>query len=333
MSPLLEVDDLRVVFSTAHGTVLGVDGVSFHIAEGEALGMVGESGSGKSVTAAALIGLRPALARVRTTGLVRLAGQELLSMTEAQLRTVRGRQIGYVFQDPMTALDPAMPVGAQIVETIRVHRKVDRAAARRRATELLELVGIPDAAGRLDDLPGRFSGGMRQRILIALAVACGPRLLIADEATTALDPTVQSQILALLNDLRRELGMALLMISHDLGVVAATCDRVQVMYAGRIVERGPVADILTRPNHPYTEGLLRLAPRFELTHHHRLKPIPGRAPSVIGEHGPGCRFAPRCELAESRCHAEEPPLSSIDDLHASACWLADLRERSEVTAV
>lgn len=316
---LLEVEDLAVVFATSVGRVYGVDGVSFRLAAGEALGVVGESGSGKSVTAASLIGLHPPLTRVSTTGTARLAGRDLLTMREAQLRRVRGVQIGYVFQDPLTALDPLMTVGAQIVETVRTHARMPRSLARRRAAELLELVGIPDPAARLDDYPDQFSGGMRQRILIALAVSCQPKLLIADEATTALDPTVQTQILALLGELRRELGMALIMITHDIGVVAATCDRVQVMYAGRIVESGPVADVLTHPQHPYTCGLLRLAPRFELQRHHRLHPIPGRAPTVITKH-PGCRFARRCELADDRCHQEDPPWTASERGHGRACW-------------
>ncbi|GAA3728149.1 ABC transporter ATP-binding protein [Plantactinospora mayteni] len=315
---LLEVDELSVVFSTARGEVYGVDGVSFTLDHGETLGVVGESGSGKSVTATSLIGVRPPLTRVRTSGSARLEGRELLDMSEAELRGIRGAEIGYVFQDPMTALDPSIPVGNQIVETLLVHTGLDKAGAQRRAVELLDMVGIPNAAASTRNLPDQFSGGMRQRILVALAISCRPKLLIADEATTALDPTVQTQILALLRSLCRELSMAMIMITHDFGVVAATCDRVQVMYAGRIVERGSVADVLTGPRHPYTAGLLRLAPRLEINHHHRLRPIPGRAPTAI-RNEPGCRFSPRCEFADDRCHREEPPWS--DGLtHASACW-------------
>ncbi|WP_431911834.1 ABC transporter ATP-binding protein [Micromonospora carbonacea] len=315
---LLEVEQLTVCFDTARGEVYGTDEVSFHLDHGETLGMVGESGSGKSVTATSLIGVHPPLTRVRTTGSAKLEGRELLTMSEPELRTVRGAEIGYVFQDPLTALNPSLTVGHQLAETLIVHTGMDRAAARRRAIELLDLVGIPNSAGAVDSYPDQFSGGMRQRILVALAISCRPKLLIADEATTALDPTVQTQILALLRSLCRDLSMAMIMITHDFGVVAATCDRVQVMYAGRIVERGPVAEVLEHPGHPYTAGLLRLAPRFEVNHHHRLHPIPGRAPTVI-KAKPGCRFAPRCELADDRCRREVPALS-VDAAHAHACW-------------
>ncbi|MDQ7910114.1 ABC transporter ATP-binding protein [Phytohabitans sp. ZYX-F-186] len=315
---LLEVDNLTVCFSTSRGEVYGTDDVSFSLDHGETLGVVGESGSGKSVTATSLIGVHPPLTRVRTTGSAKLEGRDLLTMSEQELRAVRGAEIGYVFQDPLTALNPSLTVGHHLVETMLVHTDMNRSAARRRAAELLDLVGIPNSAGALDSYPDQFSGGMRQRVLVALAISCRPKLLIADEATTALDPTVQSQILALLRSLCRELSMAMIMITHDFGVIAATCDRVQVMYAGRIVERGPVADVLAHPGHPYTAGLLRLAPRFELNHHHRLHPIPGRAPTVIRPQ-PGCRFAPRCELADDRCEREVPPLSA-DAAHTHACW-------------
>lgn len=325
--PLLEVKDLTVVFSTPSGPLRAVDGVSFRLDRGEALGVVGESGSGKSVTASALLSLHPVLSRVQVSGEARLDGTDLLTMREAALRRIRGRQIGYVFQDPLTALNPAMKVGAQLAETLRVHLGLDRSSARRRAVELLELVGIPNAAGRLDDYPDEFSGGMRQRILIAAAVACEPKLLIADEATTALDPTVQAQILVLLGDLRRELGIAMMIISHDFGVVAATCDRVQVMYAGQIVESGPVGRVLRSPRHPYTASLLRLAPRFEVNQHRRLRPIPDRALTVIDERS-GCRFAPRCELALGHCGTQDPPWSAAttEKTHGAACW----RDEDEV---
>ena len=319
---LLEVDGLTVRFSTSRGEVYGTDDVSFTLDHGETLGFVGESGSGKSVTATSLIGIHPPLTRVRTTGSAKLEGRELLTMSEAQLRAVRGAEIGYVFQDPLTALDPSLPVGRQIVETLRVHTDLDKTAARQRTLELLDLVGIPNAAGSADNYPDQFSGGMRQRILVALAISCRPKLLIADEATTALDPTVQTQILALLRTLCRELRMAMILITHDFGVVAATCDSVQVMYAGRIVERGPVAEVLSRPGHPYTAGLIRLAPRFELMEHHRLIPIPGRAPTVIRPE-PGCRFAPRCDLADDRCRQEVPRLSETA-AHTHACWRTSL---------
>ncbi|OLT09621.1 hypothetical protein BJF78_30335 [Pseudonocardia sp. CNS-139] len=251
---------------------------------------------------------------------MRLAGRDLLAMPESRLRRVRGADVGFVFQDPLTALDPAMTVGEQLVETLRCHRGIRRPAARRRAAELLELVGIPEPGAALDRFPRQFSGGMRQRVLIALAICCDPALLIADEATTALDPTVQIQILSLLRRLRRELGMALIVISHDLGVIAAVCDRVQVMYGGVVVEHGPVPQVLAAPRHPYTAGLLRLAPRFEHRTHRRLRPIPGMALTVTGTRH-DCRFADRCELADDRCRTEVPPWShTADGRHGSACW-------------
>lgn len=320
---LLDVRNLRVIFSTPNGPLHAVDGVSFRLARGEALGVLGESGSGKSVAVSTLLRLFPPLARVRVTGTALLDGSDLLSMPEARLRRVRGREVGFVFQDPLTALNPAMTVGAQLKEILHVNLGMDGSAARARAVELLDLVGIPNAAQRLRDYPDEFSGGMRQRILIAAAVACGPKLLIADEATTALDPTVQAQILGLLTDLRRELGMAMVVISHDFGVIAATCDRVQVMYAGQIVESGPVGQVLRRSRHPYTTGLIRLAPRFEVNHHGRLRPIPGRALPVIGDHA-GCPFAPRCEVSLDRCGHDDPQWTDdADDAgarHGAACW-------------
>jgi len=320
VTPLLDVRDLHVVFTTPNGPLHAVDGITFALDRGEALGMLGESGSGKSVAVSTLLRLFPPLARVRVTGSALLDGSDLLTMPEARLRRVRGRDVGFVFQDPLTALNPAMTVGAQLQEVLHVNLGLDTSAARDRAVELLDLVGIPNAAQRLRDYPDEFSGGMRQRILIAAAVACRPKLLIADEATTALDPTVQAQILGLLADLRRELGMAMVVISHDFGVIAATCDRVQVMYAGQIVESGPVTRVLRQARHPYTTGLIRLAPRFELNRHGRLRPIPGRALPLIGEHT-GCPFAPRCELALERCEHDDPQwIDDADSRHGAACW-------------
>jgi oligopeptide/dipeptide ABC transporter ATP-binding protein len=319
--PLLEVRDLRTHFDTPGGVVRAVDGVSFSLGRGEALGIVGESGSGKSVTALTMLRLFGPLTRAHVSGRVQFEGRDLLKLSESELLGVRGAQIGMIFQDPLTSLNPVLPVGEQIAETLRYHEAMSRGAARRRSVELLELVGIPDPRRRHDDLPYRFSGGMRQRIMIAIAIACEPKLLIADEPTTALDVTVQAQILLLLDRLRRELGMALIMISHDFGVVAATCDHVQVMYAGRLVERGPVAEILERAHHPYTAGLMRLVPRLDLSRHHRLHPIPGQPPTVRGAFR-GCRFAPRCEYVTERGRQEEPPLFEVSPGHLSACWLA-----------
>jgi oligopeptide/dipeptide ABC transporter ATP-binding protein len=326
-APLLSVDDLRCEFVTRAGVVRAVDGISFSIEAGHSLGVVGESGCGKSVTALSLVRLFPPTAHVRLAGSVEFDGQDLMQASEAELRRVRGRQISIVFQDPLTSLNPVIPVGEQIAESVRLHLGFSRKAARQRSIELLSRVGIPDPHRRVDDLPVRFSGGMRQRVMIAIAIACEPKLLIADEATTALDVTIQAQILALLDQLRRDLGMALMVISHDLGVVSAICDSVQVMYAGLIIERGPVNIILNEPEHPYTQGLLRLVPRLDTMRHHRLRPIPGQPPQVLSQQ-PGCRFLPRCEHATDRCH-ESPPLIEVGRRHSSLCWLSDDRMRAE----
>lgn len=319
--PLLEVRGLRVHFETRRGILRAVDDISFTLGREQTLGVVGESGSGKSVSMLAMLGLFPPLTKVRVAGEVLFEGRDLLRLSEDELRGVRGAQIGMVFQDPLTSLNPLLAAGDQIGEGLQVHRGLSAAAARRRAVELLELVGIPDPQRRYDDLPYRFSGGMRQRIMIAVAVACEPKLLIADEPTSALDVTVQAQVLLLLDRLRRELGMSLVMISHDLSVIAATADHVQVMYGGWIVERGPVERILERPSHPYTAALTRLAPRLDGDRRERLHPIGGQPAPVIGA-PPGCRFAARCEFATDRCRAEVPPLVTIESGHTSLCWLS-----------
>ncbi len=318
---LLAVDGLRCSFLTPRGEVKAVDGVSFEVLTGESLGVVGESGSGKTMTAMSMLRLFSPASRVRLAGRVLFHGEDLLRIPDRQLRTIRGGRIGVVFQDPLTSLDPVVPVVDQIGETMRLHRGLSRKASRTRAIELMERVGIPDAPTRARDLPHRFSGGMRQRIMIAIAISCEPELLIADEATTALDATVQAQILSLLADLRRDLGMAMIVISHDLGVIAAVCERVQVMYAGRIVERAPVADLLARPSHPYSAALVRLVPRMDQRVHHRLRPIPGQSPLVIGDTA-GCPFAPRCEHRQERCTVEEPPERNLGPGQSAACWLA-----------
>jgi oligopeptide/dipeptide ABC transporter ATP-binding protein len=318
--PLLEIEHLSATFRTSRGLLRAVDDVSFTVERGGSLGIVGESGSGKTVTVMSILRLFGPLTDVEVSGSVRFDGRDLVGLSMKELRQIRGREIGVVFQDPLTALDPIMPVGAQIGEMLRHHLGMKKAAARNRAIELLDLVGIPDAHRRVDDLPRQFSGGMRQRIVIAMAVSCEPKLLIADEPTTALDVTVQAQVLKVFNDLRRELGMGLVMITHDLGVVAATCDDVQVMYAGRLVERGVLQHILESPHHPYTRGLIRLVPRLDRREHHRLRPIKGSPLSVIGE-WQGCRFAPRCDSATERCHTEDPPAFSLGPRHVSACWL------------
>jgi oligopeptide/dipeptide ABC transporter ATP-binding protein len=319
---MLEVRDLRCSIFTRRGEVKAVDGVSFDVGVGESLGIVGESGSGKTMTALALLRLFDPTMRVRLSGVADFDGRDLLRMSASELRRVRGGQIGIVFQDPLTSLDPVVPVGKQIAEAVALHRDLGRRAADRRAIELIERVGIPNAARRAADLPYRFSGGMRQRLMIAMAISCDPKLLIADEATTALDATVQAQILSLLAELRRDLGMALMVISHDLGVIAAVCDTAQVMYAGRIVERAPVATLLDAPAHPYSSALIRLVPRLDQRRHHRLRPIPGSPPQLVGDHA-GCRFAPRCERRLPRCDVDAPAVEALSPGHEVACWAAE----------
>jgi oligopeptide/dipeptide ABC transporter ATP-binding protein len=326
-APLLEIKNLCTEFITASGVLHAVDDVTFSLLDREALGVVGESGSGKSVTALSILRLFGPLDQVVTTGQILFEGVNLLNLSDAELRHIRGRQIAMVFQDPLTSLNPVMPVGEQIAEMLRYHCDLQRALARRRAQELMELVGIGEPARRFDDLPEQFSGGMRQRIMIAIAIACEPKLLIADEPTTALDVTVQSQVLMLLNRLREQLGMALMMISHDLGVIAATCDSAQVMYGGRLVERGKIEDILHHPNHPYTAALLRLVPRIDGALSRKLSPIPGQPTPILGSWR-GCRFAPRCEFAHDRCQSDDPPAFTVGTDHVSACWLAEERSAS-----
>ena len=322
--PLLEVDDLHVEFRTASGPVHAVDGVSFTMAQGASLGVVGESGSGKTVTARAILRLFAITDDVRISGSVHFDGTDLLRIDERRLRRVRGGQIGMIFQDPMTSLNPLMAVGEQIAESLRLHREMSRTEAASEAVELLARVGIADPERRATELPHSFSGGMRQRVMISLAIACRPRLLIADEPTTALDVTVQAEILLLLDELRRSEDMALMLITHDFGVVAATCEDVQVMYAGRLVEKASMAQLFSQANHPYTEGLLRLVPRFDGPRAGRLHPIAGQPP-VTGGGSSSCAFAPRCDHAFGRCHSEKPPEFALGPQHTSACWLADER--------
>ncbi len=317
--PLLEVRDLAVDFAVDGGTLQAVNGVSYALAEGETLGIVGESGSGKSVHALAMLGLVPCPPGRVTRGSVTFEGRDLLTMAARDLRRVRGGRIGFVFQDPMSSLNPGMTVAAQLVEPLRIHLGMSARAARVRARELLELVRLPRAAERLDDYPHEFSGGQRQRVMIAMALGCRPRLLIADEATTALDVTVQAEIVALVGELKRELGMAIIWITHDLGVVAGIADTVQVMYAGRIMERGPVDAVFADPRSAYTLGLLRSLPR---PGGGRLRQIEG-APPDMRRPPPGDPFAPRNGYATARCHAEAPPLRQADGAapgHLVAAW-------------
>ncbi|MEU7851417.1 ABC transporter ATP-binding protein [Micromonospora parva] len=318
-APVLEIRDLSVSFPTETGTVSAVDGVSLDLAPGEIVGMVGESGCGKSVTAMSIAGLLPGSARV--TGSVRLDGTQLIGAREAALRRVRGREIAYIFQEPMTSLNPVLTVGRQIGEVLQVHERMSRRAARARAVELLTLVGIPSAAQRVDNYPHQLSGGMRQRVMIAMAVACGPKVLVADEPTTALDVTVQAGILQVLRDLRDQLGTSVLIITHDLGVIADIADRVVVMYAGRVAERAPVDDLFAHPRHRYTAGLLSASPqpgRHAGTD--RLTEIPGLVP-VLASQPDACTFADRCPAADERCRTAAPPLAGVGGTdHVAACW-------------
>jgi peptide/nickel transport system ATP-binding protein len=318
---LLEVEDLRVGFETRAGLVQAVDGVSFELQPRSVLGIVGESGCGKSVTAHALMGLRRSGRGVVCTGNVRLDGRELLKLSERELREVRGREIAMVFQDPMTCLNPVQRVGTQIAEMLVLHSDLSRKAIHQRCIELLAEVGIPNAPERLDDYPHQFSGGMRQRVMIAMALACDPSVLIADEPTTALDVTIQAQIVDLLDRLRDVHGSAIILITHDLGVVADIADEILVMYAGRTVEQGEKRGVFHDPQHPYTWGLLSSIPRVDQVRPRRLPSIKGAPPSLI-DLPAGCKFRPRCEHAFERC-VQEPPLEARagDAGHRDRCWL------------
>jgi oligopeptide/dipeptide ABC transporter ATP-binding protein len=315
---LLSVEDLRVEFSTRRGTVYAVNGISFDIARGETLGIVGESGCGKSVTSLAVLGLLARNGRVRS-GSASFGGQDLIQMSDRALRQIRGREIAMIFQDPMTSLNPVLTIGKQIREALKTHFGMDRKDADVRAAELIDRVGIPSASARLRDYPHQFSGGMRQRAMIAMALACQPKLLIADEPTTALDVTIQAQILALLRELVAEEDAALILITHDLGVVAGMCERVNVMYAGMFVETGSADQLFGSPRHPYTLGLLQSVPRLDAARRARLHPIEG-APRNMLNSPTACPFQPRCryEVAESR--ESVPPLVEIEPGHKVACF-------------
>ncbi|GGH23587.1 ABC transporter ATP-binding protein [Alsobacter metallidurans] len=318
-SALLDVRDLHVRFATARGEVRAVDGVNLSVAPGETLGLVGESGSGKSVTLRAILRLLRANAAI--TGEVRWQGENLLALPEKRLRDIRGKDIAVIFQEPMSALNPVISIGRQIDESLVAHTALDAAGRRRRAIELLDLVGIASPEQRLAGFPHEFSGGMRQRAMIAIALAAEPKLLLADEPTTALDVTIQDQILKLLLRLNRELGMGLILVTHDLGVVAETCDRVSVMYAGRVVESGPVDRVFTAPRHAYTDALLRSMPHGGAARA-PLRPIPGQPPRLDRAIA-GCPFAPRCALVEDRCTVEAPPFAVVAPDQRAACWASD----------
>jgi peptide/nickel transport system ATP-binding protein len=321
--PLLSVRDLKTHFFNEDGVTRAVDGVSFDVAPGETLGIVGESGCGKSVTALSILRLLPAKLGRTVGGEISFEGKPLLGLSEGEMRDIRGNRIAMIFQEPMTSLNPVLSVGHQIAESVRIHQGLDRAAARDRAGAMLDLVKIPDARRRLDDYPHQFSGGMRQRVMIAMALACNPKLLIADEPTTALDVTIQAQILKLMVELKDKTGAAVVLITHDLGVVAETCQRVMVMYAGKKIEEAPVTALFRRPAHPYTIGLMRSLPRLARgSGAKRLSEIPGMVPSLRAPIT-GCAFAPRCGHATDRCRSEMPELRQVEAGHLSACHHAE----------
>ena len=314
---LLSVDDLRVEFWTERGTIHAVNGISFDVGPGEALGIVGESGCGKSVTSLALLGILPRAGKV-VGGTAMFGGRNLLALSDAELRRVRGKEIAMIFQDPMSSLNPVLTVGRQIREALETHFGMTRAAANARAAELLDQVGIPSAGNRLRDYPHQFSGGMRQRAMIAMALACEPKLLIADEPTTALDVTIQAQILDLLRSLAAEHNMALVLITHDLGVVAGMCERVHVMYAGMFAETGSAEDLFARPRHPYTVGLLQSVPRLDASRRAKLQPIEGTPRDMLSV-PTACPFAPRCRYVLDQCLQDVPALRTMESSHAARC--------------
>ena len=318
--PLLRVNELKTYFHSDGGVARAVDGISLALDKGETLGLVGESGCGKSVTSLSIMRLVPEPPGEIVAGEIRFRGRDLLGLSEGEMRDVRGNDIAMIFQEPMTSLNPVFTCGYQVDEATMLHQGLSRAEARRITVEMLARVGIPDPAQRADEYPHQLSGGMRQRVMIAMALCCHPDLLIADESTTALDVTIQAQILELLDQLQREFGMAVLLITHDLGVIAESADRVAVMYAGKIVESGDVGGIFDDPRHPYTEGLLASMPR--LTERvDRLSVIPGSVPDAT-RFPPACRFAPRCHKAEPVCREVDPPLRDVGGGHAVGCWMA-----------
>jgi len=322
-APLLEVKNLRTEFRSAGSVFAAVDGVSFTLEAGETLGIVGESGCGKSVTSLSIMRLVPDPPGRIAAGEVRLQGRNLLELPEVEMRAVRGGAISMIFQEPMTSLNPVQTVGDQIIEGVRLHRSVGAAEARARALEMLRLVRIPSPETRIDEYPHQLSGGMRQRVMIAMALACDPQILIADEPTTALDVTIQAQILDLLRDLRQRTGAAIMLITHDLGVVAEIANRVIVMYAGKIVEQATVERLFANPQHPYTLGLLGSMPKLTGDADERLIAIEGVVPNPYAL-PQGCRFHPRCALADAQCRAAQPPLIEIEAGHHTACWKAPL---------
>ncbi|MGD9145088.1 MAG: ABC transporter ATP-binding protein [Anaerolineae bacterium] len=318
--PLLEVNGLKTQFFTQDGVVKAVDGVTWYVDEGETLGIVGESGCGKSVSVLSVMRLIPQPPGRIVEGEVVFDGENLLDMSDNDIRKVRGNKIAMIFQDPMTSLNPVLTIGRQIGEALELHMGMNKEEARKRSAELLSMVGIPEAEMRLDDYPHQFSGGMRQRAMIAMGLACNPRLLIADEPTTALDVTIQAQIVDLVKRLRDEIGMAIIWITHDLGVVAGLADRMMVMYAGHAVEEAPVKEVYGDPRHPYTVGLLGSLPRLDEVREDRLESIEGLPPDLIAL-PPGCPFEPRCVYAIEKCREERPELEPVGPRHRIACWV------------
>ncbi|HWV23461.1 MAG TPA: ABC transporter ATP-binding protein [Thermomicrobiales bacterium] len=318
-SPLLEVKNLQTQFFTQDGVVKAVDNVSFHVMPGETLGVVGESGSGKSITGLSIMRLIPSPPGKIVNGEVLFNGKDIIKMSDEQVRSIRGNDIAMIFQDPMTSLNPVLTINRQISESLQLHMGMNKSQARARAVELLQMVGIPNADERVDQYPHQFSGGMRQRVMIAMALSCNPKLLIADEPTTALDVTIQAQILDLMRTLQSETGAGVIMITHSMGVVAGMADRVQVMYAGHIVETATTNEIFANPRHPYTVGLMKSIPRLDATRKEKLQPIRGLPPDLI-DLPDMCPFVPRCNYAREKCEQKNPPLLEVSPGHLSACW-------------
>jgi len=319
LAKLLEVQDLKTQFYTSQGTVLAVDGITYDVEEGETVAIVGESGCGKSVGALSILKLIPWPPGKIIGGKINFMGQDLLKLNDAAIREIRGRDISMIFQEPMTSLNPVLTIGLQLTEAMEFHLGIDRKEAETRAVKWLEMVGISEPKRRLRQYPHHLSGGMRQRVMIAMALCCEPKLIIADEPTTALDVTIQAQILELMKDLSKRLGVALIIITHNLGVVARYADRVNVMYAGKIIESGTAHEIYHKPSHPYTLGLLHSVPRLDQPRKERLQPIGGQPPDLT-RLDQGCSFRPRCEFVVEQCASAYPPLESVDGAHISACW-------------
>ncbi|WP_201712847.1 ABC transporter ATP-binding protein [Rossellomorea arthrocnemi] len=326
---VLEVKNLKTHFTSKKGVTKAVDGIDFVLHQGETLGIVGESGCGKSMTSLSILRLVPSPPGKIVDGTVELKGKDILQMSDSELRKVRGNQISMIFQEPMTSLNPVIPVGEQIAEAIRVHQKLGRKEAWEKSVEMLELVGIPSPRQRAKQEPFQLSGGMRQRVMIAMALACNPEVLIADEPTTALDVTIQAQILELMKDLQKRLNMGIIFITHDLGVVAELCDKVAVMYAGQVVEYSSTEALFSHPKHPYTNGLLSSLPKL-YEDQEELQTMPGNVPSPY-DMPKGCRFSPRCPLATEQCHEEEPQLHSLEDGSQIRCFLYNAEKEVQMT--